>query len=547
MTRLPSARTATGTVLGAAAIVTVLTVLARVTGFGRNVVLARTVGSTCLNSTYMTVNTVPNILYEIVAGGALASLVVPLLAHAVADRDRAHVDRTASALLTWTVVLLAPVAVLVAVAAGPIARFMMAGADCGGAAAVGASMLRVFAPQVVLYGVGIVLTGVLQAHRRFGGPAVAPLVSSIVVIAAYVTYGVLAPETTDIATLTLTQQLVLSVGTTLGVVALSLCLLVPVSRLGLHLRPTLHFPSGVARHVRALAYAGMAALIAQQASVAVVLLLGNRAFDVAIAVYTQAQTVYLLPWAVLAVPVATTVFPRLAERWSSGDRAQYARQLSASARLVVLLCLAAAAAMVAASRPLARVMFQGVPGVDSVDTLAVAIVGFSFGLVGYGMFALLSRALYAAAVTWLTALACVAGWTTVIVADLVLAAALPVRERVLALSIGNSVGMTVLGSALVAAVVVTAGRPAVAGLAHVTGVGLLGAGVAGWIGWRVEQALDSGGVLAAVLQGFASASISLAVFASIVALLARTAVTQSVIALRAAEVDAGAVRAHETA
>lgn len=546
MTRL-GVRGATGTVLGAAALVTALTVLARMTGFGRNVVFARTVGSTCLNSTYVTVNTVPNILFEVVAGGALASLVVPLLAHAVAGRDRAHVDQTASALLTWTVLVLTPVAVVVAVAAGPIARFMLAGADCGGAAEVGASMLRVFAPQVVLYGVGIVLTGVLQAHRRFGGPAVAPLLSSLVVIAAYVTYGVLAPDSTDIATLTLTQQLVLSVGTTLGVVALSLGLLVPVSRLGLRLRPNLHFPSGVARQVRALAYAGMAALIAQQASVAVVLLLGNRAFDVAVAVYTQAQTVFLLPWAVLAVPVATTVFPRLAERWSSGDRVQYARQLSASARLVVLLCLAAAAAMVAAARPLARVMFQDVPGVDSVDTLTAAIIGFSFGLVGYGLFALLSRALYAAAVTRLTAVACVAGWATVMVADVALAAAMPESERVLALSVGNSVGMTVLGVALVAAVVVTAGRSALAGLAHVTGVGLLGAAVAGWLGWRVEQAIDSGGVWAAVLQGFATASLSLVVYGCVVAVLAGAVVRESIRALRATETELSGVSAHGTA
>lgn len=547
MSRFTVPRGATRTILGAAAVLTLLTVLARITGFGRNIVFARTVGSTCLNSTYTTVNTVPNILFEVVAGGALASLVVPLLAHAVAGGDRAHVDRTASALLTWTVVVLSPVAILVAVAAGPIARFMLAGADCGGGAVVGASMLRVFAPQVVLYGVGIVLTGVLQAHRRFGGPAVAPLLSSLVVIAAYLTYGLLARDTTDIATLTLTQQLVLSVGTTLGVVALSMCLLVPISRLGLRLRPTLHFPIGVARHVRALAYAGTAALVAQQASVAVVLLLGNRAFDVAVAVYAQAQTIFLLPWAVLAVPVATTVFPRLAERWSSGDRVQYARQLSASARIVVLLCAAASAAMVAASRPLARVMFQDVPGVDSVATLATAIIGFSFGLVGYGMFALLSRALYAAAVTRLTALVCVAGWATVIVADVALAAALPERERVLALSIGNSVGMTVLGLALVIAVVVTAGRSAVSGLAHVSGVGLLGAAAAGWVGWRVEQALDSGGVWAAVLQGFASVCVSLLVFGAVVTLLARTAVIESVSALRATEADVSGGRVHGTA
>jgi len=539
------ARGLTGTVLGAAVLVTALTVLARVTGFGRSIVFARTVGSTCLNSTYHTVNTVPNIVFEVVAGGALASLVVPLLARAVADRDRAHVDRTASALLTWTVLVLTPLAVLIAVAAEPIARVMLAGTDCGGAVEVGASMLRVFAPQVVLYGVGIVLTGVLQAHRRFGGPALAPLLSSLVVIGAYVTYGVLASRSTDVATLTRPQELVLSVGTTLGVVALSLSLLVPVSRLGLRLRPTLRFPAGVARPVRALAYAGMAILIAQQASVAVALVLGNAAFDVAVAVYAHAQAIYLLPWAVLAVPLATAVFPRLAQSWGAGDREQYARQVAASLCLVVLLCLAAAAALVAASRPLARIVFQDVPGPDNVPALSDAILGFSFGLVGYGLFALLSRALFAAHVTGLTALACVAGWVSVIAADLVLALLLPARERVLALSIGNSVGMTILGAALLAAVTATAGPAVTANLTRLLLVGLPAAGVAGWLGRELQEVIDSGGVWAAAAQAGLTGAVTVAVFVALVALFARGTVVHSVTLLRSSRADHGsAVRVH---
>ena len=73
-------------VLGAALVVTAITVLARVGGLGRNFVFARAVGFNCVSDTYATVNTVPNILFEILAGGALASLVVPLL-----SRDRKSV------------------------------------------------------------------------------------------------------------------------------------------------------------------------------------------------------------------------------------------------------------------------------------------------------------------------------------------------------------------------------------------------------------------------------------------------------------------------
>lgn len=300
-------------VAGAAALISALTILARITGFGRILVFSRTVGQTCLGDTYQTVNTVPNIVFEIVAGGALASLVVPLLARAVSDGDRERAGRISSALLTWTVLLLAPIGVVVAVLAEPISALLLGSKGCPGAVDVGASMLRVFAPQVVLYGIGIVLTGILHAHRKFGGAALAPLLSSAVVIAAYVVFGLSTSRGVDIDTLDRGAELTLSVGTTLGVVILALSLLMPLSRLGLRLRPSLRFPDGVAARARRLAAAGVAALIAQQISVAVALLLGNGAGVPAgsVTVFVYAQTIYLLPWAVLAVPIATSVFPRL--------------------------------------------------------------------------------------------------------------------------------------------------------------------------------------------------------------------------------------------
>src|ERR1700689_1640406 len=57
-----------------------VTVLARLGGFGRQVVFAHTVGTTCLGTAYTTANMVPNIIYDIVLGGALSSVVVPVLA-----------------------------------------------------------------------------------------------------------------------------------------------------------------------------------------------------------------------------------------------------------------------------------------------------------------------------------------------------------------------------------------------------------------------------------------------------------------------------------
>ncbi|MBA2553204.1 MAG: virulence factor MviN [Geodermatophilaceae bacterium] len=510
-------------VAGAAALISALTILARITGFGRILVFSRTVGQTCLGDTYQTVNTVPNIVFEVVAGGALASLVVPLLARAVSDGDRERAGRISSALLSWTVLLLAPIAVVVALLAEPISALLLGSKGCPGAVAVGASMLRVFAPQVVLYGVGIVLTGILHAHRKFGGAALAPLLSSAVVISAYLVFGLSTARGVDVDTLDRRAELTLSVGTTLGVVILALSLLAPMSRLGLPLRPTLRFPDGVAARARRLAAAGIAALIAQQISVAVALLLGNGAGVPAgsVTVFVYAQTIYLLPWAVLAVPIATSVFPRLADRWEAADPAAYARILSTSARVVILTALLAAAALIAAAEPIARIVVESAPGRPSVSALALGIAAFAPGLAGYGLFALLSRALYARGEARSTAIACVAGWLAVVVVDLVLAAQLPPEDRVFVLAAGNSAGMLLLGMALLGVVLRRAGMSALAGVPRSIGGGLVCATVSAVAGRLVADALDAPGILTALVAAAAATSVVLVVFGFMMVVTAR--------------------------
>jgi putative peptidoglycan lipid II flippase len=518
-----------GTVLGAAAVITAVTVLARLTGFARNLVFAKTVGFTCLADTYTSVNTLPNIVYEVVAGGALASLVVPLLARAVGSGDGERVSATSSALLTWAVAVLAPVALLVAVFAEPLSTALLGAKDCAGAVEVGASMLRVFAPQVVLYGIGLVLTGILQAHGRFTGPAVAPLVSSLVVIAAYLTYAAVAPAGTDVGTLSKGAELVLSVGTTLGVVALSLSLLAPLARTGVRLRIAFRFPDGVAAQARSLAYAGVAVLAAQQLAVLVALLLGNAAGvpNATVAVYWQAQTLFLLPWAVLAVPVATTVFPRLAQSWAERDLAGYRRDLAASSVALLTLSLAATAALIAAAQPLAQMIALSAPGRPSVGPLTETVTAFAFGLPGYGLFALLSRALYASGETRRTALACVTGWLAVVVAAVVFAGMYDAEQRALALASANSVGMTLLGALLVVVVWRRTGRTALAGARGVALAGVAAAAAGAVAGRWLAGVLDAGGTWSAVGESLVVGALTCAVFAVVVAVAARAAVREA--------------------
>jgi putative peptidoglycan lipid II flippase len=248
-----------------AVVVAGLTVLSRLFGLGRTLVFSQTVGASCLGTAYVTANQVPNLVYELVLGGALTTAMIPVLARSAerADSDpveKERVSQITSALLTWSVIILVPLTVAVAAAARPVAVLLNpvnANAHCVRTDVINttANMLVVFAPQVILYGLSVVLYGLLQAHRRFAGPSIGPAVASVVVIASCLVFVPLG-HGRPLASLPLSAELVLSGGATAGIAALVVVGLVPTWRLHLRLRPVLRFPPGVARRTGGLALVG---------------------------------------------------------------------------------------------------------------------------------------------------------------------------------------------------------------------------------------------------------------------------------------------------
>ncbi|WP_348651138.1 lipid II flippase MurJ [Micromonospora sp. WMMD882] len=480
----PAPLAAAGRLAGAAALIAVLTVAARLAGFARTAVFTWVVGPTDLGGAYLVANTVPNIVFEIVAGGALASLVVPLLAGAVAAGDRAAVAATTGALLTWTLTLLVPLAVLVAVAAGPLVGLVGDGLTAD-QQATGARMLQVFAPQLPLYGVGIVLTGVLQAHRRFAWPVLAPLLSSLTVIVVYLTFLWRAGRLPGIGDVGLADELVLSGGTTLGVVVLSLSLLAPLRRLGVRPRPGYAFEPRARARVGGLAVAGAVTVTAQNLALLVIINQVSFGPVYAPAAFNLAQTVYLLPWAVLAVPLAVAAYPTLAAAASGGDADGYRATLAPTVRGVLLFSCLGAAALVGTAQPVAAFFLPE----SSAGPAAAAVVGYAPGLLGYGLFAVLSRALYARGDTRAATVAITVGWLAVPAVAVPLGVLLPVDDRVLAVAVANSAGMLLLGALLLVAARRSAGPAALAGSARAGAAGLLAGSVAALAGVGVARAL----------------------------------------------------------
>ena len=475
-------------VFAAAGLIAVVTLAARVFGFGRWLVFSQSVGATCVGSVYQAANQLPNVVFEVAAGGALAAVAVPIIAGQLARDAQDDAAQTASAMLSWALVVLAPLSILMAAAARPLSTLLVDSQRCSGSTDLMAAMLVVFAPQIALYGVGIVLAGVLQAHRRFLAAAAAPLFSSVVVMATYLLYAAMAQgRGNDLTRLPAQASTVLAAGTTLGVVALSLPLLIPVHRAGIRLHLTLAFPQGVARRARALAGAGLLALVAQQVAVLVALWVSqHRGGPGTLNIYTYVQAVYLLPYAVLAVPIATAAFPALASgvnqsalasgvnqsalatgmkqsapatgmKQSSVERAQ--QTLSSSARAITVATCAGAAVLFAAAPPIGA-FFSALDagrhspaGQEALAALPAALSAFAPGLVGFGLLALFTRALYARGRPGVAGGVAACGW--------LIAAAVPLallrgdagpRNTLQSLGLASSLGMTVAAVGLLVAV-----------------------------------------------------------------------------------------------
>jgi putative peptidoglycan lipid II flippase len=466
----------------AAVLIAALTVLARVTGLVRQLVFAQTVGSHCLGTAYTTANLVPNVIYDIVLGGALTSIMVPVLARPVQfsatsgpAQGPGEADQISSALLTWTVVILLPASVIVALAAGPVISLLVPAnpsANCAHpeVVAVATRMLVVFAPQILLYGVAVVLYGILQAHRRFTAPALAPVLSSLVVIAAYLAFVPLGrPHTTrHLAALSPVAKLTLSAGTTAGVAALVVTALVPAWRLRLRLRPSFRFPGGVGRRVRGLAAVGVAALVAQDMSVLVVAWLANgHGGQGAVVLYSYGWQVFTSAYAVLAIPIAVSAFPVLSAR----EGEEFDETAAASARAVLLTSWLGAAVLAGIAVPAARAFAH--PGQAGV--LALGFAAFAPGLVGYGLIACLSRVLLADGRNRAAATGMSAGWLLVLAVDLAVVPHVPYRAVVPVLGLATTVGLTASAAALLIAVHRARGRAALHGLARSAAAGLAGA------------------------------------------------------------------------
>jgi putative peptidoglycan lipid II flippase len=371
----------------------VATFISRGFGFVRVLVVAAVLGTTYLGNTFQAANSFSNVLFELIAAGALSAVLVPTFVEMFERRD--DTEDLAGRLLGLAVIVLGLVAVAGVVAAPWLAEVLSGDAPAGVAAeqeALATFLLRFFVPQIVLYAVGTIAIAVLYAQHRLAITALAPIGNTVVIVAAMVVFRVLAgPDPgLDLSTV---EQLTLALGGTLGVAAFVAVPVIALHRRGFRLRP--RWPHRDERLRRLLGLSGWA--VFQHAEVGLLLgaaiIIGNGVAGGVIA-YQVAFVFFLAPYAVLAQPIHTAILPELTRE--AREPARFAASVRWALDAMAVLVIPVAAAACALALPTMRVVaFGAATRGDGIELLAAGLASLAVGLYGYGAFLLLARASYA--------------------------------------------------------------------------------------------------------------------------------------------------------
>lgn len=366
------------------------TALSRVTGFARMWATAYALGATGLMAAYSVANNIPNMIFELVAGGILSSLFIPTFIEVKEERGEEAAWRFASHVFNLAVLALGVVAVIGTLLPAPFIwtqTFRLPADAAEGVRETAGFFFRFFAIQVVVYGGGLVIQGLLNARRQFLWTALGPVFNNLVVIATMIAVAAIG------VTGTLGMS-VLAAGTTLGVVAMFAVMVPDLLKGGIRYTPELGLNDPAVRRMLLLAVPTIGYVLT---NVAAVSFRNASAFAVSAdgpAVLAYAWTFYQLPYGILAVALSTAVFTELSEAAGRKDTESFKRHFSSGLRTTGVLMLPMAAALVALAEPAVSLYSIGAFEADSVPAVASALRFWALALIFYAGTMYVLRAFY---------------------------------------------------------------------------------------------------------------------------------------------------------
>lgn len=372
----------------------IATLVSRITGFVWKIQLAWVAGLTVVNDSFTVANTLPNIVFELLLGGVLASVVVPLLVRAQDDPDggQAYTNR----LLTVGMTLLLGGTVLAVALAPLFTRLYMDDSTGQANAELATAFAYLLLPEIVFYGLFALLSAILQAKHVFGPTAWAPVINNVVIMVTIGVYAIVPGEISlNPVRMGDVKLLVLGIGVTLGIAVQALVLLPALRRTGFRFRWNWGFDS------RLKEFGGLALWILGYVAISQIgMVITTRVLTAGAsggaAIYSNAWLLFQLPYGVIGVSLLTAIMPRLSRAAADGDTGKLVDDLSLGSRLSTVMLVPISAALTIAGSAIGVALFSyGNAGVANAERLGVALAFSAFGILPYALVMLQLRVFYA--------------------------------------------------------------------------------------------------------------------------------------------------------
>jgi len=404
-------------ILASSAVMATGTVFSRASGYLRNLLLAAAIGNQLHADLFNIGNTIPNMLYILLAGGVFNAVLVPQLVRAQKndpDGGEAYTNR----IITMAVIFLGIVTVILVLAAPLVMRLYLNSSYDDPALAAQRDSAIAFAryclPQVFFYGMFVLLGQVLNARGRFGPMMWAPIANnaiSIVVLVLYLFWFGALPATDSCAAFTSTQELVLGGGATLGIAAQVLILLPVLRAAGVRFRPRYDFRGSGLGHTLRLGVWTVLFVVVNQVAYTVVVRLASGgtaraacghphhhqqiADATGYTVYAAAFLFVMVPHAIITVSLATAILPRLSAKAADGDLSGLAGTLAGTLRTALVVVVPFALGLPLLAYDASKVLFGYGATATTFDHYVPSMILLAPGIVFFTVHYLMLRGFYA--------------------------------------------------------------------------------------------------------------------------------------------------------
>ena len=361
-------------------------ILSNLTNLVSLILMGTTFGTEGEMDAFLAANRVSETLFVLMAGGALGSAFIPTFTGLLTQEKRDLAWKLASAVANLVLLALTLAAVLAAIFAQPLVRYVLAPGFAQNPAleALTVSLLRVMLPSAVIFGISGLVMGILNSHQKFFIPALTPALYRLGMI-----FGVifLAPQIGIFG---------LAWGVVIGAILHLVSQIPSLLRLKGWYLPTLGLNLPEVREVGLLMAPRLFGVAVVQLNFWVNTRLASSMTEGSVTSISWALTIMLMPQAIIAQAVATAALPTLSAQYALGKMGELRASLAASLRGILFLALPAALGLILLRQPIVALMLEyGKFDERSTQMVSWALLWYAVGLVGHCIVEIFSRSFYA--------------------------------------------------------------------------------------------------------------------------------------------------------